>query len=63
MIGSTENIFRDALNRMEMLPSDGELANLYFVANKAAAEPRIRIALEQAEHYQDDEALRLLKGK
>ncbi len=39
---------------MEMLRPDGELSSLYFVQEKEQAEPRIRIALEQAEKYQAD---------
>ncbi|RWX46746.1 N-6 DNA Methylase [Candidatus Electrothrix aarhusensis] len=52
MNGSNEDIFRKELNRMEMLRPDGELSSLYFVQDKEQAEPRIRIALEQAERYQ-----------
>jgi hypothetical protein len=54
MNGLNDNIFRDELNRMEMLRPDGELSSLYFVAEKDAVEPRIRIALEQAGRYQAD---------
>ncbi|MGB5684382.1 MAG: N-6 DNA methylase [Candidatus Electrothrix sp.] len=54
MNGSNEDIFREELNRMEMLRPDGELSSLYFVQDKEQAEPRIRIALEQAEKYQAD---------
>ncbi|MCI5125487.1 MAG: hypothetical protein D3925_13680, partial [Candidatus Electrothrix sp. AR5] len=52
MNGSNEDIFREELNRMEMLRPDGELSSLYFVQDKEQTEPRIRIALEQAERYQ-----------
>ncbi|CAK8724842.1 site-specific DNA-methyltransferase (adenine-specific) [Candidatus Electrothrix laxa] len=54
MNGSNEDIFREELNRMEMLRPDGELSSLYFVQDKEQAEPKIRIALEQAEAYQAD---------
>ncbi len=54
MIGLIDDSFRDELNRMEMLRPEGELSSLYFVADKDAAEPRIRIALEQAERYHAD---------
>ncbi|QEM69789.1 N-6 DNA methylase [Geobacter sp. FeAm09] len=46
--------FRDELSRMEMLPADGEPTSLFFVVDKKAAEPHIRIALEQAESYEAD---------
>ncbi len=52
MNGSNEDIFKKELSRMEMLRPDGELSSLYFVQDKEQAEPRIRIALEQAERYQ-----------
>jgi hypothetical protein len=45
---------RDELKLMEMLRPEGELSSLYFVADKDAVEPRIRIALEQAERYHAD---------
>jgi len=45
MNGLIDDIFRDELNSMEMLRPDGELTSLYFVADKDAVEPRIRIAL------------------
>lgn len=54
MNGLIDDSFRDELNRMEMLRPDGELTSLYFVADKDAAEPRIRIALEQAGRYHAD---------
>lgn len=54
MNGLSDNIFRDELSRMEMLRSDEELSSLHFVADKDAAEPRIRIALEKAERYHAD---------
>jgi type I restriction-modification system DNA methylase subunit len=54
MNGSNEDIFREELNRMEMLRPDRELSSLYFVQDKEQAEPKIRIALEQAEKYQAD---------
>ncbi|MCI5223499.1 MAG: hypothetical protein D3924_12725 [Candidatus Electrothrix sp. AR4] len=54
MIDSDQIFFREELNRMEMLRPDGELSSLYFVQDKEQAEPRIRIALEQAERYQAD---------
>ncbi len=54
MTGLIDNIFRDELNRMEMLRHEGEVSSLYFIVDKDSAEPRIRIALEQAEHYHAD---------
>ncbi|MCI5132671.1 MAG: hypothetical protein D3904_14435, partial [Candidatus Electrothrix sp. EH2] len=54
MNGSNDDIFKKELSRMEMLRPDGELSSLYFVQEKEQAEPRIRIALEQAEKYQAD---------
>jgi hypothetical protein len=54
MCGWTDNKLRDELNRMEMLRPHGELSSLYFVADKDAVEPRIRIALERAENYHAD---------
>jgi type I restriction-modification system DNA methylase subunit len=46
--------FTNELNRMEMLGPEGAMPGLYFVADKDAAEPRIRIALEKAAHYKAD---------
>ena len=54
MIGLIDDIFRDELNRLEMLRPEGEQSSLFFVADKNATEPRIRIALEQAERYHAD---------
>lgn len=54
MNGLTDDNFKDELNRLEMLPADGEPSSLYFVVDKEFAEPRIRIALEQAESYEAD---------
>lgn len=54
MDGLIDKIFKDELNRMEMLCPDGELSSLYFVADKDVVEPRIRIALEQAARYHAD---------
>ena len=54
MNGLIDDIFRNELNRMEMLRPEGELSSFYFVADKDAAEPHIRIALEQAERYHAD---------
>lgn len=45
---------RDELNRMEMLRPEGEQSSLYFVADKDAVEPRVRIALERAERHHAD---------
>ena len=52
MSGLIDNKFRDELNGLEMLPADGELTSLFFVADKKSAEAHIRIALEQAESYE-----------
>jgi SAM-dependent methyltransferase len=54
MNSSIDKTFRNELNRMEMLRPEGELSSLYFIADKDEVEPRIRIALEQAERYQAD---------
>jgi hypothetical protein len=54
MNGLIDNNLIDELNRMEMLPTGEEPTSLFFVAEKDAAEPRIRIALEQASHYYAD---------
>ncbi|MEN8136494.1 MAG: N-6 DNA methylase [Thermodesulfobacteriota bacterium] len=54
MISLNDENIKVTLNRMEMFSQDGELESLYFVADKDAAEPRIRIALEQAERYRVD---------
>jgi hypothetical protein len=54
MNGLIDENFRDELNRMEMLRSDGEPTTLFFVADKDAAEPRIRFALELAARYHAD---------
>ncbi len=52
MTGLIDDNFKAELNRMEMNSADGELSNLYFVADKGApSNPRIRIALDQAEKY------------
>lgn len=52
MNGLIDEQFKAELNRMEMNSDDGELSNLYFVADKdAPRDPRIRIALDQAEKY------------
>ena len=51
MCGWIDDNLRDELNRMEMLRPQGDLSSLYFVAHKDTVEPRIRIALERAEHY------------
>jgi hypothetical protein len=54
MNGLIDDNLRDELKRMEMLRSDGEPTSLYFVADKDAAEPQIRFALEQAVRYHAD---------
>lgn len=54
MNGLIDDNLRDELNRMEMLRSDVEPTTLFFVADKDAAEPRIRFALEQAARYHAD---------
>jgi hypothetical protein len=54
MNGLIDDNLRDELNRMEMLRSDGEPTSLFFVADKDAAEPHIRFALEQAARYHAD---------
>jgi len=54
MNGLIDDNLRDELNRMEMLRSVGEPTSLYFVADKDAAEPHIRFALEQAARYHAD---------
>lgn len=52
MNGLIDEYFKAELNRMEMLPPEGETSSLYFVADKATTkDPHIRIALEQAERY------------
>jgi Eco57I restriction-modification methylase len=52
MNGSIDENFKAELNRMEMLTADGGLNNLYFVVEKKVPhDPRIRIALDQAEKY------------
>ena len=52
MNGLTDEKFKAELNRMEMNSADGELTNLYFVTDKEVShDPRIRIALDQAEKY------------
>lgn len=57
MRGFIDNSFKDELIRMEMLRPADEIANLHFTAEKEAAEPHIRIALEQAERYRADAVL------
>lgn len=52
MSGLIDNKFRDELNGLEMLPSNGDPTSLFFVADKESAEAHIRIALEQAESYE-----------
>lgn len=54
MYGRIDDNLRDELNRMEMLRPEGELSSLYFVADKDAVEPYIRIALERAERHHAD---------
>jgi type I restriction-modification system DNA methylase subunit len=54
MNGLIDDIFRDKLDSMEMLRPDGELSSLYFVTDKDAVEPHIRVALEQAASYHAD---------
>lgn len=54
MYGWIDDNLKDELSRMEMLRPEGELSSLYFVADKDAVKPRIRIALERAEHYHAD---------
>ncbi|RII26926.1 MAG: hypothetical protein CXR30_16000 [Geobacter sp.] len=54
MTGMTNDIYRDELTRLEMLGSDREPTNLYFVTDKESVEAHIRIALEQAETYKAD---------
>lgn len=52
MNGLIDDNFKAELNRMEMNSADGELTNLYFVTDKEVShDPRIRIALDQAERY------------
>jgi len=52
MTGLIDDNFKSELNRMEMLPPEGETSNFYLVADKVTVEdPHIRIALEQAERY------------
>lgn len=52
MTGLIDEQFKTELNRMEMNSADGELCNLYFVADKEVThDPHIRIALDQAEKY------------
>ena len=55
MAGLLEDNYKDTLAHLEMLRPDGEGTNLYFVADKNSVDdPRIRIALEQADQYQAD---------
>lgn len=54
MNGLLDHTFTEKLDGMEMLRPDGELSSLYFVQDKEQAEPKIRIALEQAESYKAD---------
>jgi hypothetical protein len=54
MSGIINDNYKEELTRLEMLRIDGEPTGLYFVTDKEFAEPRIRIALEQAEYYEAD---------
>ena len=52
MTGLIDDNFKAELNRMEMNSADGELSNLYFVADKELPlDPRICLALDQAEKF------------
>jgi type I restriction-modification system DNA methylase subunit len=53
MPGLIDDQFKAELNRMDMLPLEGETSNFFLVADKDTVnDPHIRIALEQAERYQ-----------
>lgn len=54
MYGCIDDNLRGELKLMEMLRPEGELSSLYFVADKVAVEPRIRIAVERAERHHAD---------